>query len=62
MATFADNAPAMCKKDPMYTTEMVTQCLALMADVGAGDADASQWNEAEDVSVSRDAELLRAVR
>lgn len=49
MATFADNAPAMCKKDPNYTKEMVMQCLALMTDVGAGDEDASAWNEAEDV-------------
>ncbi|KAL9057872.1 MAG: hypothetical protein Q9162_002102 [Coniocarpon cinnabarinum] len=49
MATFADNAPAMCKRDSNYTTEMVMQCLALMADVGAGDEDASGWNEAEDL-------------
>ena len=50
MATFADQAPAMCKKDADYTNEMVMQCLALMADVGVGDDDASTWNEAEDVS------------
>ena len=49
MATFADNAPAMCKKDPTFTTEMVMQCLALMTDVGVGDEDAGAWNEAEDV-------------
>ena len=51
MATFADNTPTMCKKDPDFTNEMVMQCLALMTDVGMGDEDCSQWNEAEDVGV-----------
>jgi hypothetical protein len=50
MATFADQAPQMCKKDPNYTSEMVTQCLSLMTDVGIDDDDASEWNMAEDVS------------
>lgn len=49
MATFADYAPNMCKKDPIYATEMVTQCLSLMTDVGADDDDASEWNASEDV-------------
>lgn len=50
MATFADNAPQMCRKDPDYTNQMVTQCLALMTDVGTGDEDATEWNNSEDVS------------
>lgn len=50
MATFADYYPQMCKKDPSYTNEMVTQCLSLMTDVGADDDDAAEWNESEDVS------------
>lgn len=49
MATFADNAAAMCKKDASYTTEMVTQCLSLMTDVGADDDDAAEWNNSDDV-------------
>lgn len=49
MATFADNNPAMCKKDPSYTNDMVTQCLSLMTDVGADDDDAEEWNAQEDV-------------
>jgi len=49
MATFADYAPQMCKKDPSYTTEMVTQCLSLMTDVGMDDDDAAEWNASEDV-------------
>jgi hypothetical protein len=49
MATFADHAPAMCKKDPSYTSEMVTQCLSLMTDVGADDDDAQEWSLSEDV-------------
>ena len=49
MATFADYAPAMCKKDPTYTPEMVTQCLSLMTDIGEDDDDASEWNASEDV-------------
>ncbi|KAI9889153.1 MAG: hypothetical protein M1814_005744 [Vezdaea aestivalis] len=48
MATFADYAPAMCKKENEYTTEMVTQCLSLMTDIGQDDEDASDWNENED--------------
>lgn len=50
MATFADCAPAMCKKDPSYTQDMVTQCLSLMTDIGMDDDDASEWNASEDVS------------
>ena len=54
MATFADYAPNMCKKDPSYTPEMVTQCLSLMTDIGMDDEDASEWNASEDVSLSTD--------
>jgi hypothetical protein len=50
MATFADNAPVMCKKDANFTNDMVTQCLSLMTDVGVDDDDAEEWNESEDVS------------
>lgn len=50
LATFADNAPNMCKKDPSYASDMVTQCLSLMTDIGANDDDASEWNESDDVS------------
>lgn len=51
MATFADNAPQMCKKDPNFTNDMVTQCLSLMTDVGVDDDDAEEWNVSEDVSI-----------
>ena len=50
MATFADYAPSMCKKDPDYAQEMVTQCLNLMTDVGLDDDDAAIWSSIEDVS------------
>ena len=49
MATFADYNPAMCKKDETYTSDMVTQCLSLMTDIGMDDEDASAWNASEDV-------------
>lgn len=49
MATFADYAPATCKKDPDFTSQMVTQCLSLMTDIGEDDDDASEWNASEDV-------------
>jgi hypothetical protein len=49
MATFADYNPAMCKKDPNYTNDMVTQCLSLMTDVGIDDDDAEEWNAQEDM-------------
>ncbi|KAF2764289.1 ARM repeat-containing protein [Teratosphaeria nubilosa] len=48
MATFADYNPTMCKKDPTYTEQMVTQCLSLMTDVGLDDDDAEEWNGQED--------------
>lgn len=53
MGTFADYNPAMCRKDPSYTSDMVTQCLSLMTDVGMDDEDASEWNASEDVSITR---------
>ncbi|KAF2869193.1 armadillo-type protein [Massariosphaeria phaeospora] len=49
MATFADCAAQMCKKDATYTNDMVTQCLSLMTDVGIEDDDAEEWNENEDL-------------
>ena len=50
MATFADYSPALCKKDPTYTTDMITQCLSLMTDIGVDDDDAAEWNASDDVS------------
>ena len=49
MATFADYNAAMCKKDLSYTSDMVTQCLSLMTDIGMDDDDAVEWNASEDV-------------
>ena len=49
MATFADYNAAMCKKDPSYASDMVTQCLNLMTDIGEDDDDAANWNASEDV-------------
>ncbi|KAH0542383.1 hypothetical protein FGG08_003228 [Glutinoglossum americanum] len=51
MATFADYAPQMCRKDASYTTEMVTQCLSLMTDIGMDDDDAADWNDSDDNEV-----------
>lgn len=50
MATFADYAPSMCRKDPSYTNDMITQCLSLMTDLGEDDDDAAEWLASEDVS------------
>jgi hypothetical protein len=52
MATFADYAPAMCRKEPSYTSDMITQCLSLMTDIGMDDDDAAEWNASDDVSVA----------
>lgn len=49
MATFADYAPSMCKKDPNYTNDMITQCLSLMTDLGEDDEDASEWLATDDL-------------
>ncbi|WEW55410.1 importin subunit beta-3 [Emydomyces testavorans] len=51
MTTFADYAPTMCKKDPNYAQDMVTQCLSLMTDVGLDDDDASEWGASEDLDL-----------
>ena len=51
MGTFADYAAPLCKKDPSFTSDMVTQCLSLMTDVGQDDDDASQWNASEDLDI-----------
>lgn len=60
MATFADYAPAMCKKDATYTNDMITQCLSLMTDIGAEDDDAAEWNASDDVCVTRTRAILQA--
>jgi hypothetical protein len=52
MATFADYAPSMCRKDASYTTDMITQCLSLMTDLGEDDDDAAEWLASDDVSCS----------
>ncbi|KAH8819451.1 armadillo-type protein [Xylogone sp. PMI_703] len=49
MATFADYAPTMCRKDPSYTADMITQCLSLMTDIGVDDDDAAEWNASDDM-------------
>lgn len=51
MATFADYAPSMCRKDSSYTNDMITQCLSLMTDLGEDDDDAADWLSSEDVSL-----------
>lgn len=50
MATFADYAPSLCRKDPSYTNDMITQCLSLMTDLGEDDDDATEWMSSDDVS------------
>ncbi len=59
MATFADYSPQMCRKDSLYTSEMVTQCLSLMTDVGVDDDDAALWNASEDVCEDVSQKLYR---
>lgn len=51
MATFADYAPGICKKDSSYISDMVTQCLSFMTDVGIDDDDASEWAATEDLDI-----------
>ncbi|KJZ76203.1 hypothetical protein HIM_04285 [Hirsutella minnesotensis 3608] len=49
MATFADYAPSMCRKDASYTSDMITQCLSLMTDLGEDDDDAADWLASDDL-------------
>jgi hypothetical protein len=41
----------LCKKDPNYTNDMITQCLSLMTDIGNDDDDAAEWNASDDVCI-----------
>ena len=52
LATFADTAPMMWRKDPSSTTEMAIQCLSLMTDVGSDDEFASECNKTDDVCLT----------
>ncbi|KAF1987616.1 putative importin beta-3 subunit [Aulographum hederae CBS 113979] len=56
MATFADQNPQMCRKDANFTSDMVTQCLSLMTEVGLDDDDAEIWNESEDLDIDESTE------
>lgn len=58
MATFADYAPSMCRKDGSYTNDMITQCLSLMTDLGEDDDDAAEWLSCDDVSLLVPARFL----
>ncbi|KAK9477871.1 armadillo-type protein [Lipomyces japonicus] len=50
LTTFADEAPKMCKKEPLYSSEMVVQCLSLMTEVGEDDDEqCSAWREEDDL-------------
>ncbi|KZL75448.1 importin subunit beta-3, partial [Colletotrichum tofieldiae] len=49
MATFADYAPSLCRKDATYTNDMITQCLSLMTDLGEDDDDAAEWLASDDL-------------
>lgn len=56
MATFADYAPSMCKKDSSFTNDMITQCLSLMTDLGE-DEDVQDWLDADDVRQTRERQI-----
>jgi hypothetical protein len=49
LATFADYAPSMCRKEPTYTEQMITQCLSLMTDIGEDDDEGTEWLESDDL-------------
>ncbi len=58
MATFADYAPSMCRNDPSYTTDMITQCLSLMTDLSEDDDEATEWLLLDDVCFNKGFLLL----
>lgn len=58
MATFADYAPSMCKKDSSFTNDMITQCLSLMTDLGE-DEDVQDWLDADDVRPTRERQMTK---
>ena len=49
MATFADFTPSMCRSDPSYTEDMITQCLSLMTDFCKDEEDLTDWLESDNV-------------
>lgn len=50
LSTFADVAPSMCRKNPNYAEQMITQCLSMMTDFDDDDENIATWLESEDVS------------
>ncbi|KAF6812545.1 importin beta-3 [Colletotrichum sojae] len=54
MATFADYAPSLCRKDATYTNDMITQCLSLMTDLGEDDDDAAEWLSSDDEQLDQE--------
>jgi hypothetical protein len=49
LVTFAEGAPAMCRKDPIYATATIEQVLALMCDHDDDPGALADWRNTDDV-------------
>jgi hypothetical protein len=54
LVTFAEGAPAMCRKDPNYTMATVEQILGFMCDHDTGAEALEEWRNTDDVQTSLD--------
>ncbi|ODV76680.1 Karyopherin functions in nuclear transport of protein [Suhomyces tanzawaensis NRRL Y-17324] len=48
LTTFAEVSPAMCKRTPSYTDNMVIVTLSMLTEVCEDDDDAAEWNNRDD--------------
>ncbi|KAG5417633.1 PSE1 [Candida metapsilosis] len=48
LTTFAEVSPAMCKRTPTYTEQIVLITLSMLTEVCIGDDDAAEWNNNDD--------------
>jgi hypothetical protein len=53
LVTFAEGAPAMCRKDPNYAMNTVEQALSLMCDHNDDPDVLIEWINTDDVSLAR---------
>lgn len=62
LTTFSETSPNMCKREPSYSTTMVTITLKLMTEVCIDDDDCSEWNNTEDPTDEGDEDEYNAAR
>ena len=60
MATFADGAPNMCKREPKYVAQLVPVLLKLLTEVGVDDEDSLEWQNTDDTMLIEEEEAIHS--